>query len=243
MERELLALWKDIFGEHDGFWELFGETGFLPDHVRRLTVDDRLAAALYWFDVSCEGQKMAYLYAVATHPDFRGRGLCRRLMAETEAHLTANGYAGVLLVPEKPSLRQMYAKMGYQECTAVSEFSCGQGEAPAELRSVTPEAYARLRRKLLPPGGVVQEGENLRFLAAQARLYAGTGFTLAAWQDDGVLHAMELLGNTDAAPGILKALGFARGVFRTPGNAMSFSMFKALQKDAVRPQYFGFAFD
>lgn len=243
METELLSLWKDIFGDHDGFWELFGETGFLPEHCRRITLDGRLAAALYWFDVSCGGQSMAYLYAVATHPDFRGRGLCRRLMADTESHLEALGYTGVLLVPEKPSLREMYARMGYEECTTVSEFSCGMGESPVALCSVTPEEYARLRRKLLPPGGVVQEGENLTFLAAQARLYAGEDFLMAAWQDGGVLHAMELLGNADAAPGILKTLGFTRGIFRTPGKETPFAMFKPLQENAAMPQYFGLAFD
>lgn len=243
METELLSLWKDIFGDHDGFWELFGETGFLPAHCRTVTLEGRLAAALYWFDVSCGGQSMAYLYAVATHPDFRGRGLCRRLMADTEAHLEALGYTGVLLVPEKPSLREMYARMGYEEGTTVSEFSCGMGESPVALGSVTPEEYARLRRKLLPPGGAVQEGENLTFLAAQARLYAGEDFLMAAWQNGGVLHAMELLGNADAAPGILKALGFPRGIFRTPGKELPFAMFKALREDAARPRYFGFAFD
>ena len=239
----LRRLWQQAFGDPEEFLDIFFSVAYSPDRCRCLYEDGQLGAALYWFDVSCGGQSMAYLYAVATHPDFRGRGLCRRLMADTEAHLEALGYTGVLLVPEKPSLREMYAKMGYEEGTTVSEFSCGMGESPVALGSVTPEEYARLRRGLLPPGGVVQEGENLTFLAAQARLYAGEDFLIAAWQDGGVLHAMELLGNADAAPGILKALGFPRGIFRTPGKEQPFAMFKALREDAARPRYFGFAFD
>lgn len=243
METELLSLWKGIFGDHHGFWELFGDTGFLPEHCRTITWEGRLAAALYWFDVSCEGQPMAYLYAVATHPDFRGRGLCRALMADTESHLKASGYTGVLLVPEKEGLRAMYAKMGYENCTTVSEFSCGAGDMPVLLRDAGPEEYAALRQKMLPTGGVVQEGENLTFLTAQAQLYAGEDFLLAAWQDGDTLHAMELLGNAGAASGILKALGFSRGEFRIPGEGKPFAMFKALTPEAVRPRYFGFAFD
>lgn len=243
MENELLSLWKDIFGEHDGFWEMFLETGFAPGHCRTILREERLAAALYWFDVSCEDQRMAYLYAVATHPDFRGRGLCRALMADTETHLKANGYTGILLVPEKEGLRRMYAKMGYRNCTAVSEFTCTAGDSAAAVRQVSLEEYAALRRTLLPPGGVVQEGESLSFLAVQAQLYAGEGILLAAWQEEGFLHTMELLGDPGAAPGILNALGFPEGDFRTPGEGKPFAMFKPLTADAARPRYFGFAFD
>lgn len=244
METEgLLSLWKDIFGDHDGFWELFLDTAFQPTHCRTITREGQLAAALYWFEVSCEDQKMAYLYAVATHMDLRNRGLCRALMADTEAHLTRLGYTGVLLVPEKESLRGMYEKMGYETCTSVTEFTCDAGEENVPFRAIGPEEYAILRRKFLPEGGVVQEGENLGFLAQQAQLYAGEDFLLAAYQEEDTLHAMELLGNAEAAPGILRMLNCQTGRFRTPGKEKPFAMFKPLTPTAPTPKYFGFAFD
>ncbi len=243
MDSDLLELWQLCFGDNDGFWQLFRDNGFRPEQVCEICREGRLAAALYWFPVSCEGQKLAYLYAIATHPDFRGRGLCRELMVKAEHLLTEKGFSGVLLVPETASLRQMYRKMGYTDCTTVSEFSCGAGETAIPLGNVTLGEYAQLRKNLLPPGGVLQEGDSLVFLAAQARLYAGEKVLLAAWQDGEVLHAMELLGDANAAPGILKSLGFRRGAFRTPGGDRDFAMFKPLREDAVRPTYFGFAFD
>ncbi len=243
METDLLELWQSCFGESDGFWQLFRDNGFRPEQVCEIRRDGRLAAALYWFPISCEGQNLAYLYAVATHPDFRGRGLCRELMAKTEIMLAGKGISGVLLVPESHSLRQMYGKMGYTDCTTVSEFSCGAGESAIPLGSVTTEEYALLRKKRLPPGGVLQEGDSLTFLAAQAQLYAGENLLMAAWQEADTLHAMELLGDSSTAPGILKALGFQKGTFRTPGADKEFAMFKPLREEAIRPTYFGLAFD
>lgn len=240
---QLLQLWKAVFGDYGGFWELFLHTDFRADHCRCITENGQLAAALYWFDCSCAGDKTAYIYAVVTNPSFRGRGLCRALMEDTHRQLAALGYASVLLVPESEGLRSMYRKMGYRDCTGVKEVSCTAGETAVSIRSIDPEAFASLRRRFLSEKGVVQERENLTFLAAQAQLYAGGDFLLAAYAQEDVLHGMELLGNPDAAPGILRALGFSRGVFRMPGEDKPFAMFHPLKEDAAIPDYFGFAFD
>ena len=243
MENDLLALWKGVFGDHDGFWELFLRTAFLPDHCRCLHREGRLAAALYWFDVSCRGQKLAYLYAVATHPDFRHQGLCHALMADTEARLAEMGYAGALLVPENPALVSFYGDMGYKSATSVTEFVCRMGAEAASLRAVGPSEYARLRRKFLPEGGVIQEGKSLRFLAEQAEFFAGEDVLLAAYREEETLHCLELLGGRERAPEVLKALGCEKGCFRAPGAEKPFAMFKSLQKNVIPPEYFGFAFD
>ena len=243
MENELRQLWKLAFGDTEAFLDGFFSTAYSPDRCRYLTVDGTVAAALYWFDCQCFDEKYAYLYAVATHPDFRGRGLCRKLMARTHKQLKEQGYAGCLLVPQEEGLRTFYGKMGYHNMGNVAEFTAVPGEKPAPLGEIVAEEYAALRRRYLPRGSVVQEGENLRFLARQARFYAGEDFLLAGNIEDGFLWAMELLGSAEAAPGILKALGCVRGRFRTPGEALPFAMFLPLQENAPAPQYFGHAFD
>ena len=93
----------------------------------------------------------------------------------------------------------------------------------------------------MPPGGIVQEGENLRFLESYAKLYAGNGFVLAAVTEGAHLQCTELLGDRTAAPGIVAALGLQTGSFRVPGENR-FSMYCPL-KDIPAPGYFGLAFD
>lgn len=239
----LRTLWQASFGDDDAFLDIFFASAFSPRRCRRVTVDGRLAAMLYWFDISCRDQKMAYLYAVATDPEFRGRGLCRELMEDTHRLLTAEGYAGAVLVPDGEDLSRMYEKMGYRFCAPVAEFTCAAGGAPVPIRTVSREEYARLRRQLLPAGGVVQEGENLAFLEKLTGLYAGTGFLLAARTEGNTLIGAELLGDPGAAPGILNALGLDRGRFRGPGDEKPFAMFLPLREDAEAPAYFGLAFD
>lgn len=240
---QLRQLWKDAFGDGDAFLDSFFSTAFAPERCRCVTVEGQVAAALYWFDVTCRDEKMAYIYAVATAPAFREQGFCRALMGNTHNHLTALGYRGALLVPDGEALTGMYTGLGYRPCCGITEFVSAMGSEPAFLRKVDSTEYARLRRQLLPRGGVVQEGENLTFLESYAEFYAGPDFLLAATRDEDRLLGLELLGNTDAAPGILSALGMAQGEFRAPGTQQPFAMFLPLKSGTEAPTHFGLAFD
>lgn len=240
---QLVQLWKEAFGEYDGFWELFLNTGYLPDHCRCLTENGRAVAGLYWFDCSCGKDKIAYVYAVVTDSRQRGRGLCRKLMTQVHTLLKRQGYASVMLVPADEGLRTMYRKMGYADCTTIDTLTCIPEDTAVEIRNVNAEEYAALRRKLLPEGSVLQEGIQIPFLAAQAQLFAGEDFLLAAYLEKEILRGMELLGNPEAAPGIVKALGCTKGTFQIPGSEKPFAMICKLTEHAVSPRYLGFSFD
>ena len=163
-------------------------------------------------------------------------------MADTAACLTERGYDGALLMPQNGGLREMYGRMGFRDCCTVSEFACDAGEAVA-LRPVSQREFAALRRKYLPPDGVIQEGTNLSYLERYAAFYAGADFLLAAAPNGDSLTGMELLGSAGAAPGILGALGVSHGRFRTPGTTLPGAMFRPLRADADAPGYFGLIFD
>lgn len=238
---DLQALWKQAFGDEDAFIDLFFAHGFSPDRCRCITVDGKLAGALYWFDCSFRGHPMAYLYGVATGKAFRGKGICRALTENTHAHLKYLGYHGAVLVPAEDSLFRMYEKLGYQVCGSVSEFTCDTNGEPTALHSIDPEEFCRLRREFLPEGGILQEGDSVAFLQQMADFYAGEDFLIAVSHED-KFFAPELLGNPQAAPGILAALGKKHGRFRTPGAGQNFAMFLNLS-DMPQPSYFGLAFD
>lgn len=244
-DREALrAIWQEAFGDSDEFLDLFEQTAYSPARMRRLTVDGQCAAALYWFDCVCEGQKIAYLYAIATAKTQRGKGLCQRLMEDTHAHLKRLGYAAAMLVPSEESLFGFYERLGYRTATKVREFSCEAGEVPSTLVRINEEEYAKIRRKMLPKGAVKQEGDNLTYLAAQSELYRGEGILLALRREGKNIFCTELLGDADAAPSVLCALGANAGFFRTVGEERDFSMiFPLSDKKTPIPTYFGLAFD
>ena len=203
-----------------------------------------ITAALYWFDCSWNGMRIAYLYAVAVAEQHRGRGFCRRLIADTHAHLSTAGYAGTILVPGSASLFELYARLGYRLSSSVDEFHCKAADRGIPLRRIVADDYAALRLFYLPEGSVIHEAENLHFLAAESELYTGEDFLLAVHRESGVLIADEFLGNRLSAPHILHVLGCPRGVFRTVGTQNPFAMYFSLREDiTAMPRYFGIAFN
>lgn len=238
----LRQLWQEAFGDDDAFLDAFFSTAFSPDRCRVIEEDGRLKAALYWFDCSFQGKKIAYLYAVATAKSARRQGLCRALVEQTHAHLKDNGYAGAVLVPGEENLFELYRKLGYETCGYITEFSCKSLPSDLMLERIEAEEYAALRRKMLEETAVLQEGENLAFLHTQFSLFRGDNLLLAARREDDALFCAELLGDPAAAPGILTALGCEYGTFRIPGRMRPFAMYHALS-DLPAPGYFGLAFD
>lgn len=234
MKADLRRLWKEAFGDTDAFLDSFFETAFSPERCRYIMIDGCVAAVLYWLDCRCDGEKLAYIYAVATAKMHRGKGLCRALMEDTHTHLKAAGYASSILVPGEKALFAMYEKMGYAPFGGMDTISCQAG-APVSMQELSPTEYAALRTRYLPYRGVEQDG--MEFLASYAKLYAGSDFILAANEETG----LELLGNTAVAPGIVAALGKKEGRFRIPGNT-PFAMYRPLT-DFPAPGYFGIAFD
>ncbi len=233
---QLRALWQEAFGDDDAFLDLFFSAAFSPRRCLCVSNGSNVVAAAYWFDC----KPYAYVYAVATARSHRGMGLCHQLMAQIHSLLEQQGYAGVVLVPGDESLRRFYTGMGYESFGGIREFEAVAGQ-PIATKRLSSQDYASMRRQFLPEGAVLQEGESLAFLSDLAEFYSGEGWLLAAARNGETLRGLELLGNTDAAPGILAALGANRGTFRTPG-ATPFAMCKSLLGKNI-PSYLGFAFD
>lgn len=237
----LRRLWRQAFGDTEEFLDLFFARAFSPERCLWSEDEGRITAALYWLDCEYRGGKIAYVYAVATDEALRGRGLCRSLMEKLHNVLTSRGYAGSILVPGEPGLVKLYEKLGYRLCGGIREIRCKAAEGSTALTPIGPAEYARLRRSLLPEGGVIQEGENLAFLEKLGRFYAGDGFCLWAAPGCGTVTG-ELLGDTEKAPAITAALGAKGCIFHTPGNDRNFAMYRPIT-DAPAPTYLGFAFD
>ena len=243
----LRRLWREAFGDTETFLDDFFALAYSSDRARCAVENGEAVGALYWFDAEVEGQRLAYLYAIATAADRRGQGICRRLMEDTHTHLSALGYAGAILVPSEPSLFDFYARFGYAPCAPMHVMTCEAASEAVTLHRVSAEEYGALRDAHLPRGGVRQEGVSLRFLACQAELYAGDGFVLAARKEADALVAAELLGEPRKlpalAPAILRALGCRTGRFRI-GGGDAFAMIRPLTDVPVKkPSYFALAFD
>ena len=152
-------LWALAFGDSGDYVDNFYKTYYRPDRVLVLEEEGRVRAMTAWFDttfvVPGQGEyRAAYLYAVATHPDCRGRGLAAKLLADADRCFRGLSIPAVTTVPAEPSLHNFFGANGFRECFKTFEGKLEPREIPAPkgdslLRPVTPAEYGAVREKLL----------------------------------------------------------------------------------------------
>lgn len=231
----LKRLWKTVFGDPDSFIDAFFRIAYSPDRCRYIEEQGQIVSALYWFDCEYEGGKLAYIYAVATHPDHRGKGLASRLLEETHDHLKALGYAGTVLKPAK-GLFPFYERLGYTISGYVRYIAAKAAQTPVELMELSPHAYSSGRLGYLPKDRVAQRGVIIDFLASFAKFYGYYDSIICVSREEPVV--IEYMGSAESAPGILAALGIKEAELPTFGTDIPHTMWHPLNC-TKKPGYLG----
>ena len=265
-------LWTLAFGDGGSYLDNFFHTYYRPERMIVLEQNGAVQAMTAWFDTTfvLPGQgefRAAYLYAVATDPDFRGQGLAGKLLAWADEHFRTLGIPVVTTVPAEPSLHRFFAANGFSECFCHDELrfegTPADGPAPA-LRPLSPADYGALRETLLEGTAHIRFPEDALTYQhgcctiSGGGLYAveteqGVALLCAEGLSDGSLLLKELLGAPEARritlESLPKILPNFSGIYRIPGRKIPFGMIKWLgapQQNVLNFEhsaYLGLAFD
>lgn len=238
----LKQLWKQAFGDPDDFIDSFFATGFSVQRCRCVYEAGAPVAVLYWFDCAWQHKKLAYLYAIATHKDFRGRGLCQALMADTHKALTDLGYAGAVLVPADKGLFSLYEKLGYYPFCPMQKQQIFANRATENICAISGEEYFQSRLTAAPENAVLFQPEVYPFLGSYNRFYRSGDCLFCAAFEEETLYFQEYLGDAAKLPGILHTLGAKQAVVPLPGGT-PFAMYRSFCDESGTPAYFNIALD
>lgn len=152
-------LWQLAFGDGGAYVDNFYHTYYKPERMLMLEEDGVVQAMTAWFDttfaVPGRGEyRAAYLYAVATHPEARGRRLAGRLLSDADGFFRSWGIPAVTTKPAEPSLHQFFGRNGFREC-----FVHGQNFFHWEKADRNPGAVKSLERLLT--GGIYRPAGEL----------------------------------------------------------------------------------
>ena len=269
-------LWQLAFGDDGAYVDNFYHTYYKPERMLMLEEDGVVQAMTAWFDttfaVPGRGEyRAAYLYAVATHPEARGRGLAGRLLSDADGFFRSWGIPAVTTKPAEPSLHQFFGRNGFRECFVHGQnfFHWEKADrnpgAAKSLERLSPGEYTALRESWLAetPHIAIPE-EMMGYQAGACALTPGGGlYALAAphgraalcaeGMENGKLLVKELL----CAPGdrdwVLECLPSLLPnwcmTYRVPEGGQPFAMLKWLDPGAEAAwdwsstAYLGLAFD
>lgn len=118
--KDLSELWHTVFGDDYDYINLFFKNEYSLCDTFAEIIDGRAVSVLYLLncriDFNGKIYKGKYLYAAATHPDYRSRGLMGKLINEALAYCKSSSDVDFIsLVPANDGLYGYYGKFGFKE--------------------------------------------------------------------------------------------------------------------------------
>lgn len=251
----LSALWRICFGDSEAdieaFWRIAEPTVFLAKEQGR-TVAMLCALSAPLIDSCGDALPAAYLYAVCTAPEFRGRGLCSGLLAYAENELKKSA-AFAVLVPSGEKLFDFYRKLGYETAFYHQKYRIA-ASGSAKIAKLDIDGYRNLREMQLYGDFLSYDTPLLQWQkylsensgAGLYRIETAQEICCAAAEKHGdTLIIKELLPDCpEAAAALAFRLHCSNAEVRTNAMQQPFGMIKALSDAPVPEQaYLGLAFD
>ncbi len=186
-EKRQKEIWEKCFQDSDEFIERFYTTRYDQEKTMVLLQDGEIASMLTMLPITVndtDGQSFAavMLYAIATHPDYRQRGLATRLLDYTHEYLRLKEYAFSVLVPAEKGLFDFYRKQGYREGFGIRETVISSKNIESfprdrdhqeKLTEINPQEYNRRRNLFL--GGSLHISYLVEEIAYQQELSRRSG--------------------------------------------------------------------
>ncbi len=114
----LKALWQTAFDDQKESLDFFFRNTVSPERVLAAFDGVEPVSVLYMLESEIVTGEKAYsayyIYAVCTHPDYRGRGLMKSLFNELFKISADRGIDYLFLVPEEKYLFDIYGKLGFK---------------------------------------------------------------------------------------------------------------------------------
>ena len=145
---------------------------------------------------------IAYVYAVATLPEQRCRGLAAALLQYADEYLQSRGVEAALLVPASALLFDYYAKLGYETTFFIEKhqpaFPDEAADAVVQATNLNADDYFRLRKAAYAAGGYFVQWDRtaLDYALQECRLTGGMAYHLHTNVAEGFFLAYPAPDNT-----------------------------------------------
>ena len=139
-QHEMRAMWHEIFGD-----EIAEIDTFLIRYAEAIPLihkeGDKVVSMLYVVPLQMWEQRVAYIYAVATLADYRGRGIASKLLSDALRYIDESGeFDCAALIPSSTESKRLYERLGFENLQKPMIFPVndylGTGSVPHDLAMI-----------------------------------------------------------------------------------------------------------
>lgn len=170
-------IWQTCFGDEEAYIEFYLEHRMTKENMLVIHADGRPVSMASFLPVQylCQGEYLdaRYVYAVATLPEYRGRGFASKILTFAKEKYDEP----LILAPAEESLMQYYERLGFKRAF------------PDTRRTVDSDVQA-LEVKESEPFLCLEPITAEEYLAVRDAKCAREGYV--RWDKDAIAYAMEL---------------------------------------------------
>ncbi|MBR5809227.1 MAG: GNAT family N-acetyltransferase [Clostridia bacterium] len=139
---QIIELWNGAFGDRTEDVKKYLDT--ILKYFLVYEEDGIIKGMLSVLPVYFCNKRGGYVYAVTTHKDHRGQGICNKLMEYVKADKT---YDFLVLKPQNDGLFEFYGKMGFEKvsCLSKKELYVEEPEKNYKLTTLSAQEYEMAR--------------------------------------------------------------------------------------------------
>jgi predicted N-acetyltransferase YhbS len=151
----LTAVWQHAFPE-DTAEEIadFLAKVTLAEECLVAVEDGAVVSMVFLLPAMLQGETplpLQYIYAAATLPSHRGRGIFGALLKQALVVARQRGQVASFLRPAQPSLCHYYAAFGYEPFFYCDRLCGAAASSPMRVKRVSAEEYVKFRTMIAPP--------------------------------------------------------------------------------------------
>lgn len=124
-ETECRELWMEVFGDSREDIDRFLIDIHREENLLTHSEANRVVAMLNIVEIDTDYGTTAYLYAIATSKEWRGKGYASQLINQAIDIARQRGYKAVMLIPSDESLIDYYTRFGFSTPAYKLDFSNG----------------------------------------------------------------------------------------------------------------------
>ncbi len=117
MISELKTIWKLCFNDRDEYIDFYFARRYRPENTLEHYEDGRTVAMMTMLPVTVVTDyvelQARYVYAVATLPEYQGRGIASQMAMQADRQMKAGGNSLAVVVPASESLFAFYGRQGF----------------------------------------------------------------------------------------------------------------------------------
>lgn len=140
--RDIIHIWEKCFGESDKSIYTFLSRYYFNHCTILEKMDGHVVSMVFMIPCQTSFGLAAYLYGIATLPEYQHQGLSSKLIQQILEKCRKNGAVFTFLIPEGEGLKDYYAKFGYlrTQTNAVfeSDMDLGTGDTKKDRIMILP---------------------------------------------------------------------------------------------------------